>query len=149
MAHQNDSFELPKLPTDHPDLPDLPHMQDLMYAPLSINEDEDVLRSSTKEGTMITDVGNDDKVNRQKRNCISVMNKCVCVQKSFFLHDYSPDDLYNKIPDDISLDGIIMFVPRQGKSNSYKIMWDTSTVDIPIAKGELRSLILKGEDDII
>jgi hypothetical protein len=149
--HQNDALEVPELPPlpNHLDLPDLPQTQEWLDASPPIDDDADAHHLTGKEGSTFPDAENETNVNGRKRNRISFMNKCIRAQKSLFLHDNRPDNLWNKIPDDVFLDGIIISVPRQVKSNSYRIIWDTSSLHIPIGEGDLRSTVMKGEEDKI
>ena len=59
----------------------------------------------------------------RKRACISYMNKCIQAKKSFFLLS-NEDKIYQKIGDGIFLKGINVGIPRKGKTNEFKIIFD-------------------------
>ena len=80
----------------------------------------------------------------KKRACISYTNKCIQAKNSFFLLS-DEDEIYQKIGDEIFLKGIIVGIPRKGKTNEFKIILDSSTNSVPTNDAKLHLVVSKDD----
>jgi hypothetical protein len=66
---------------------------------------------------------------------MSYVGKCIWAKKSFFLL-VTKDPIYSTIPDNIYLNGKVLFFPHKG-TQDFKFVWDTSSLSIAIDESNL------------
>jgi len=136
--HPDVSSCVPQLP-DLPPLDALPQMQEWLTM---TTDDQDNPASTVDHGTPIQE--DNRPLSKAKQTCISFLYKGVQALKAFFLLSLH-EELSKKIPDDLFLDGIIISMPRKGKSDTYIIQWNTSTLAIIIDESKLRTEVSKDD----
>ena len=72
---------------------------------------------------------------------------CICAKKSFFLLS-TKDPLYSTIPNELSLNGKVLFIPCDG-AQDFKFFWDTSSLSIAIDEINLRKPVCRDDKEMM